>query len=75
MNGPGAYTIGDHKLKHLFDGMALLQKFTISKEKISYQNKFIKSEAYVKGREQNRVIYGEFGTPPSPDTSKSFFSK
>lgn len=75
MNGPGTYVVGDHKLKHLFDGMALLQKFNISNGKISYQNKFVKSDAYVKGRENNRVIFGEFGTAPSVDHSKSFFKK
>lgn len=75
MNGPGTYKIGDNKLKHLFDGMALLQKFNISNGKITYQNKFVKSEAFVKGCENNRVIFGEFGTPPMPDPSKSFFTK
>lgn len=75
MNGPGTYSIGDHQLKHLFDGMALLQKFEISNQKITYQNKYVKSEAYTKGRENNRVIFGEFGTPPSPDNSKSFLRK
>lgn len=76
MNGPGIFNIGNHKLNHLFDGMALLQKFTISSNgKVTYQNKFVRSEAYTKGLESNRVIFGEFGTAPSPDTTKTFFKK
>lgn len=74
MNGPGTYTIGDHKLNHLFDGMAVLQKFNISSadEKITYQNKMLQSEAYVKGREKNRIMFGEFGTAA---TSQGLFKK
>lgn len=76
MNGPGIFNLGDHKLNHLFDGMALLQKFTVlSSGKITYQNKFVRSEAYSKGVENNRVIFGEFGTAPSADTTKTFFKK
>lgn len=75
MNGPGKYSIGSHELNHLFDGSALLQKFTVTDKKITYQNKFIKSEAYTKGHENNRVVFGEFGTAASADSSKSFFKK
>lgn len=73
MNGPGTLTVGETKLNHLFDGMAILQKFTIaSSGKITYQNKFIKSEAYTKGRENNRLMFGEFGTAGA---SQSLFKK
>lgn len=76
MNGPGIFQIGETKLKHIYDGMALLQKFTISSNgKITYQNKFIKSEAYTKGIEKNRLVLGEFGTAATSDKSKSFFKK
>ena len=74
MNGPGSFTIGDHKLNHLFDGMAVLQKFIISASsgKVTYQNKMLKSEAYVKGREKNKIMFGEFGTPAN---SQSLFKR
>ncbi len=75
MNGPGSYKVGNHKLNHLFDGLALLQKFNISSEKITYQNKFVRSEANVKGNESNRVIFEEFGTAPSHDPNKTFLAK
>lgn len=75
VNGPGNFNVGTHKLKHLFDGMALLQKFEIfASGKITYQNKFVKSEAYTKGNESNRLIFGEFGTAPTPEP-KSIFKK
>lgn len=65
MNGPGSFTVGDHKLNHIFDGMAMLQKFNISSKnsKITYQNKMLQSEAYTKGTKQNEIIFGEFATP------------
>lgn len=64
MNGPGQFTVGDHKLNHVFDGMAILQKFNISSKnnKITYQNKMLQSEAYTKGNENNQIMFGEFGT-------------
>ena len=65
MNGPGTFSVGDIKLNHLFDGMAILQKFNISSSsgKITYQNKMLQSEAYTKGNENNRMMFMEFGTP------------
>lgn len=73
MNGPGTLTVGETKLNHLFDGMAILQKFTInSSGKVTFQNKFIRSEAYTKGRENNRLMFGEFGTAGA---SQSLFKK
>ena len=63
MNGPGTFTIGEERFNHLFDGMAILQKFNISSSgKITYQNKFIKSEAYVQNNEHKKILFGEFGT-------------
>lgn len=73
MNGPGTLVVGETKLNHLFDGMALLQKFTIlSSGKITYENKFLKSEAYKKGIENNKLMFGEFG---SAGVQPSLFKK
>lgn len=74
MNGPGTFTLGDHKLNHLFDGMAMLQRFNISSSsaKITYQNKMLQSEAYTKGREKNKIMFGEFGTAA---TGQSLFKR
>jgi carotenoid cleavage dioxygenase-like enzyme len=30
-NGPGMFEVGEHKFKHWFDGMSMLQRFQICK--------------------------------------------
>lgn len=61
-NGPGAYKIGDVMLNHVFDGMALLHRFNIVNGKVTYQCRFVKSEAHERVKADNRLAFGEFGT-------------
>ncbi|KAG5674247.1 hypothetical protein PVAND_004227 [Polypedilum vanderplanki] len=65
-NGPGAYEIGDVMFNHVFDGMALLHRFNIVDGKVTYQNRFVKSNAYEAVKKENRIVFGEFGTAPDP---------
>lgn len=62
MNGPGKYYFGDRRLSHMFDGMALIQKFTIKDGKVTYQNKFLESKAYKQNTESGDINFAEFGT-------------
>jgi carotenoid cleavage dioxygenase-like enzyme len=75
-NGPGKFTVGDHKLNHLYDGMAVLQQFRIQPDgKVTYKNKFVQSEAHVRGCNENRILFGEFGTKPTSHQSSGVLSK
>ncbi|XP_013381574.1 beta,beta-carotene 15,15'-dioxygenase [Lingula anatina] len=74
-NGPGKYEVGDTKYNHLFDGLALLQKFSIKDGRISYQNKFLKSETFLKNMKANRIVVSEFGTLAHPDPCKTLFQR
>ena len=40
-NGPGKFYFGEDVFKHLFDGSALLQKYSIHKGKVHYQCRWI----------------------------------
>lgn len=72
-NGPGKFTIGDHKLNHYYDGLALLQKFHLHPSgKVMYSNKFVRSDAYVRGCKENRVLFSEFGTKPTSQSNGMF---
>lgn len=73
LNGPGAFKIGDVSMNHVFDGMALLHRFHIDNGKVTYQCRFIKSEAYEKVKSENRLAFNEFGT--STITNGSFIQK
>ena len=61
-NGCGSYKIGDITLNHVFDGMALLQKFNFENGNVTYQCRFVKSKAYESIKTRNRMAFGEFGT-------------
>jgi len=60
-------------MNHVFDGMALLHRFHIDNGKITYQCRFIKSEAYEKVKSENRLAFNEFGT--TTITNGSFIQK
>lgn len=72
-NGPGAFKIGDVTLNHVFDGMALLHRYHIVNGRITYQCRFIKSEAYETIKSQNRMAFNEFGTTVT--SNGTFFQK
>jgi len=43
-NGPGKFSFGSDVFKHLFDGSAVLQKFTIANGNVHYSCKFVKTK-------------------------------
>lgn len=63
-NGPGTFKIGDQKYRHWFDGLAMLHRFTIQNKKVSYENKFLESNAFAEAKANNRIMYSEFATDP-----------
>lgn len=74
-NGPGIRKIGEDEYNHFFDGLALLQSFKIQGGKVTYQNRFLKSDSYIKNHKFERIIVSEFGTKGHPDPCKSLYRK
>jgi carotenoid cleavage dioxygenase-like enzyme len=62
-NGPAKYEVGGRSLRHWFDGLAMLHKFSFGGGQVSYANRFLRSEAY-REAEQGRISYSEFATDP-----------
>jgi beta,beta-carotene 9',10'-dioxygenase len=62
--GPARFEAGDRQMRHWFDGLAMLHRFTIGDGHVSYGNRFLESRAYRAAREQGRMVYGEFATDP-----------
>ncbi|CAL4146233.1 unnamed protein product, partial [Meganyctiphanes norvegica] len=62
LNGPGRMKYGDSEFNHVFDGSALLQKFTFSEIGITYSSKFLRSFAYTSNSENESIVVSEFGT-------------
>lgn len=74
-NGPGSIKVGDMTYNHLFDAAALLHRFNIADGKVTYQCRFLKSEAYKKNLAANRIVVSEFGTALAPDPCQSIFER
>lgn len=74
-NGPGSIKVGSMMFNHLFDSSALLHRFDISNGNVTYQNRFLKSNAYTKNQAANRVVVTEFGTASVPDPCQSIFQR
>jgi beta,beta-carotene 9',10'-dioxygenase len=70
-NGPAKFEVGRQSYNHWFDGLAMLHKFSFTKGRVSYANRFIRSEAYKKAEETGKISYREFATDPC----RSIFKK
>ncbi|XP_064482716.1 beta,beta-carotene 15,15'-dioxygenase-like [Ornithodoros turicata] len=74
-NGPGMLDVGPDRYNHVFDGLAMLQRFAIDDDGITYQTKFLRSEAYVKNTRANRIVVSEFCTAGHTDPCASIFQR
>ena len=50
-DGPAKWKVGEGKLRHWFDGLAMLQKFGFRGGEVSYANKFLESPQYQHAKE------------------------
>ncbi len=70
-NGPAKFEVGTQRYRHWFDGLAMLHMFSFRGGKVSYANRFLKSNAYNRARETGKISYREFATDPC----RSIFSR
>ncbi len=62
--GPARFEVGQQSMRHWFDGLAMLHRFTIEGGRVSYGNRYLESRAYRAATETGRISYGEFATDP-----------
>lgn len=62
-NGPGMFEAGDIPLRHWFDGLAMLHRFSFDSGRVSYANRFLRTEAYRAAR-RGDLSFCEFATEP-----------
>jgi beta,beta-carotene 9',10'-dioxygenase len=62
--GPSKFEVGRQHMRHWFDGLAMLHRFTLAGGRVSYGNRFLESHSYKAAREHGRIAYGEFATDP-----------
>lgn len=62
--GPALWDLPGQTMKHWFDGLAMLHRFSFAEGSVSYANRFLESRAYRAARERGRLSYSEFATDP-----------
>ncbi len=62
--GPAKFEVGEQQMKHWFDGLAMLHRFTIDDGRVSYGSRFLESRSYRAARAEGQMVYGEFATDP-----------
>ncbi|WP_336359917.1 carotenoid oxygenase family protein [Haladaptatus sp. ZSTT2] len=60
-NGPAHFELGDGRVTHWFDGLAMIRKFTFDDGTVTYANRFLRTETY-KARKQGHLGPGEFAS-------------
>jgi carotenoid cleavage dioxygenase-like enzyme len=63
-NGPAHYEAGERSFRHWFDGQAMLHRFSVADGRVSYRNRFLRTESLRMAREEGRIGFGEFATDP-----------
>lgn len=63
-NGPGIYDLDKYRLRHWFDGMAMLHKFDFVDGQVYYSNRMLQSKAYQKAMQNGELAYREFASQP-----------
>jgi carotenoid cleavage dioxygenase-like enzyme len=62
--GPAKFEMGEQRMRHWFDGLAMLHRFTIEHGRVSYGNRFLESCSYRAAKAEGQIVYGEFATDP-----------
>jgi len=73
-NGPGRMKYGKEEFQHVFDGSAILQKFSFGENGVAYTSRFIRSYAFLSNSEHQKIVVSEFGTKGT-SVAKGAFNK
>jgi beta,beta-carotene 9',10'-dioxygenase len=62
--GPAKFEAGERSVRHWFDGLAMLHRYTFEEGGVSYANRFLHSRAWRAVEETGELRYSEFATDP-----------
>lgn len=63
-NGPGQFEVAHAVYTHWFDGLGMLHRYTFNGGKVSFANRFLKSQAYIKDNADGKLNFRGVCTPP-----------
>jgi beta,beta-carotene 9',10'-dioxygenase len=62
--GPAKFEVGEHAFNHWFDGLAMLHRFSFAAGRVSYANRYLRSQAYEESLATGEISRREFATDP-----------
>lgn len=62
--GPAKWEAGERRMRHWFDGLAMLHKYAFREGRVAYANRFLDSAAYRAVRDEGEIRMREFATDP-----------
>jgi carotenoid cleavage dioxygenase-like enzyme len=74
-NGPAGFEVGDHRLSHWFDGLAMLHLFSFEGGRVSYANRYLRSQCYAHVTERDEMYGKQFGVDPCRQLFGRHFSE
>jgi carotenoid cleavage dioxygenase-like enzyme len=74
-NGPAKFEVGDYRLTHWFNGLAMLHAFSFTNGRVAYANKYLRTTAYREGVERGRLYGKQFGLDPCKQLFGRHFSE
>ena len=61
-NGPAVFEQGPDRMRHFFDGYAMLHRFSFGEGTVSYRSRILETEEYENDRKLGRIAGNEWGT-------------
>jgi carotenoid cleavage dioxygenase-like enzyme len=62
--GPARFEVGERRLAHWFDGLAMLHRFAFAGGSVSYASRYLEGRAYRAAEADGEIAYSEFATDP-----------
>ncbi|GMU52767.1 MAG: 15,15' beta carotene dioxygenase [Candidatus Xenobia bacterium] len=73
-NGPGIFEAGPDRLRHWFDGLAVLHQFELGQGRVHYRSQPLQSPDFLEARRRGRIYYSNFATDPCVAKFRRLFS-
>lgn len=74
-NGPAKFEVGDYRLSHWFDGLAMLHLFSFRGGRVSYANRYLRTRSYAHAMDQGQMYGKQFGVDPCRQLFGRHFSE
>jgi beta,beta-carotene 9',10'-dioxygenase len=62
--GPAKFEAGERSVRHWFDGLAMLHRYSFEEGRVEYASRFLHSRAWQAVEETGELRYSEFATDP-----------